>query len=139
MLRRVDSQALRCESLVGRWPRANAILFAGNSFESCLVAVAVPNTTKLLEWASGAGLQTDDVEVLCREAGAKQMVLSELQAQGKESKLRGFEMVKAVHLHPEEFSIENDLITPTFKLRRPQLLEFFKAQVDAMYSGLKRA
>lgn len=103
------------------------------------MAVAVPNRTKLLAWAAGAGVHSDDVEALCREAGAKQMVLTELQAQGKESKLRGFEMVKAVHLHPEEFSIENDLITPTFKLKRPQLLDFFKQQVDGMYSGLKRA
>jgi len=42
-------------------------------------------------------------------------------------------------LHTEEFGIENDLITPTFKLKRPQLLEYFKEQVDGMYTSLKRA
>lgn len=112
---------------------------AGNSFESCLVAVAVPNASAIKEWAAGAGVQTEDMAALCAEEGARAMVLSALQAQGKASKLRGFEMIKGVHLYPEEFSIEKDLITPTFKLRRPQLLEYFKTEVDGMYSSLKRA
>jgi long-chain acyl-CoA synthetase len=42
--------------------------------------------------------------------------------------LRGFEMLKAVHLEPVLFSIENDLITPTFKLKRPQLLKYYKVR-----------
>eukprot|EP00892_Ulva_mutabilis_P009730 jgi/Ulvmu1/7129/UM034_0035.1 len=129
---KVEAEYKKCSAIDQIW-------VYGNSFESCLVAVAVPNRSKLLSWAGGAGVQTEDWAALCNDAGARAMILSELQAQGKASKLRGFEMLKAVHLHPEEFSIENDLITPTFKLKRPQLLEFFKGQVDGMYTSLKRA
>jgi len=34
------------------------------------------------------------------------------------------------------FSIDNDCLTPTFKLKRPQLLKRYQSQVDAMYVGL---
>jgi long-subunit acyl-CoA synthetase (AMP-forming) len=40
--------------------------------------------------------------------------------------LKGFEMLKAIILDPTSFSIERDLITPTFKLKRPQLLNYYK-------------
>jgi long-subunit acyl-CoA synthetase (AMP-forming) len=33
------------------------------------------------------------------------------------------------------FSIENDCLTPTFKVRRPQLLQRYKAQIDAVYAS----
>lgn len=47
--------------------------------------------------------------------------------------LQGFEMVRKIHLDAEQFTVEENLITPTFKLKRPQLLQHYKAQVDAMY------
>ena len=47
--------------------------------------------------------------------------------------VQGFEQVRAVHLDEEQFSVEKDLLTPTFKLKRPQLLKHYQAQVDAMY------
>lgn len=40
--------------------------------------------------------------------------------------LKGFEMLKAVHLEPVAFDMERDLITPTFKKKRPQLLKHYQ-------------
>ncbi len=42
--------------------------------------------------------------------------------------------VQAVHLHPELFTVENGLLTPTFKLKRPQAKQAFQAAIDAMYA-----
>jgi hypothetical protein len=33
--------------------------------------------------------------------------------------------------------VDNDLMTPTFKLRRPQLLAHYKDVVDGLYASLK--
>jgi hypothetical protein len=49
-------------------------------------------------------------------------------AAGKEAGLKGFEQVKAIHLHPELFSVENGLFTPTFKLKRPQARARFQVR-----------
>lgn len=61
----------------------------------------------------------------------------ELTAVGKADKLKGFEIVKAVHLDHNLFSIEEDLLTPTFKFKRPQLQKKYQPQIDAMYVALK--
>jgi len=48
--------------------------------------------------------------------------------------LKGFEFIKAVHLDPIPFDMERDLITPTYKKKRPQLLKFYQVQV-VKFSG----
>ena len=63
-------------------------------------------------------------------------VLKSMLDEGRSAKLRGFEQVAAVSLSHELFSVENGLLTPTFKLKRPQAKAAFQAQIDAMYSGL---
>ena len=59
-------------------------------------------------------------------------------AVGKEAGLKGFEQVKAVHLHPELFSVENGLFTPTFKLKQAAGLgRRSRRHIDRMYASLK--
>ena len=40
--------------------------------------------------------------------------------------VKGFEIIKGVHLEPQPFDLERDLATPTFKLKRPQLLKYYQ-------------
>jgi long-chain acyl-CoA synthetase len=109
----------------------------GNSFKSCVIAVVVPNKEKLMEWAPSAGITEKDFAAVCKDPKAKAYVLGELVATGKAEKLKGFEIVKDVFLEPNQFSIEEELLTPTFKLKRPQLQSKYQAQIDAMYTALK--
>lgn len=52
------------------------------------------------------------------------------------AKLRGFEQLQALHLSPELWTVDNGLLTPTFKLKRPQAKAHFQAAIDAMYASL---
>jgi long-chain acyl-CoA synthetase len=110
-------------------------VLAGNSFENALVAVVVPKEGPLRD-----GVQADAsiaFEALCQLPEAKKFILQALAEQGKLSKLRGFEFIKNVHLDHEEFSAANDLMTPTFKLRRPQLKDYYQSMINEMYMALK--
>ena len=54
---------------------------------------------------------------------------------------QGFELVKALYIESADalFSVENELLTPTFKLKRPQLQKKYQGEIDAMYAALKKA
>ena len=41
--------------------------------------------------------------------------------------------VRMVHLHPEPFSVDNELLTPTLKNKRTQLRKTFAADINEMY------
>lgn len=42
------------------------------------------------------------------------------------AQLKGFEVLKAIHLDPVPFDLERDLLTPTYKKKRPQLLKYYQ-------------
>eukprot|EP00798_Chlamydomonas_sp_ICE-L_P010283 gene10283-8205_t len=103
----------------------------GDSLKSTLVAVVVPSEA-LLTWAKGEGIE-GDMAALCQDERAKEHVVAELTATGKADKLKGYEMIKKVHMVPEPFSVDDGLITPTFKFKRPQLQKKFQSEIDAIY------
>lgn len=44
--------------------------------------------------------------------------------------------VKDIYIHNEMFSIQNGLLTPTLKARRPELKEYFKAKIEQLYRNI---
>ncbi|XP_030951886.1 long chain acyl-CoA synthetase 4 isoform X1 [Quercus lobata] len=112
----------------------DSIWVYGNSFESFLVSVVNPNKQALERWAVENSV-TGDFNSICENPRAKEYILGELTKVAKEKKLKGFEIIKAVHLEPEPFDIERDLITPTYKIKRPQMLKYYKNVIDNMYKS----
>ena len=108
----------------------------GNSFESCVVAILVPSEAKVIAWAKEKGIDGDFASI-CAKPETKSMLLAEMVKTGRDAKLKGFEILKALHVDPVQFTVETDLITPTFKLKRPQLLKYYKDTVDALYTELR--
>jgi long-chain acyl-CoA synthetase len=124
------------ENVYGVLQEIDSIWVYGNSFESCLVAVVNPNQQVLEHWAEQHGI-TGNFAELCKNSRAKEHILTELTKIAKEKKLKGFEFIKAIHLDPLPFDIERDLITPTYKKKRPQMLKYYQGEIDALYKGLK--
>nr|GEX89324.1 long chain acyl-CoA synthetase 4-like [Tanacetum cinerariifolium] len=109
----------------------------GNSFESCLIAIANPNKQAVEKYAEEHNI-SGDFESLCENPKIKEYILGELARIGKEKKLKGFEFVKAIHLDPVPFDMERDLLTPTFKKKRPQMLKYYQPVIDNMYKTLNK-
>ncbi|KAJ7952141.1 Long chain acyl-CoA synthetase [Quillaja saponaria] len=116
------------ENMYGLVSAIDSIWIYGNSFESFLVAVVNPNVQALEHWAEENGV-TGDFNSLCSNSRAKDYLLGELTKIAKEKKLKGFEFIRAVHLDPVPFDMERDLITPTYKKKRPQLLKYYQVLI----------
>uniref|UniRef100_A0AAQ4RUX3 Long-chain-fatty-acid--CoA ligase n=1 Tax=Gasterosteus aculeatus aculeatus TaxID=481459 RepID=A0AAQ4RUX3_GASAC len=67
----------------------------------------------------------------------KKAILSDMTKLGKEAGLKSFEQVKDLYLHPEQFTIENGLLTPTLKAKRAELTALFQPQITTLYAKLQ--
>uniref|UniRef100_A0A8C2ZYS5 Long-chain-fatty-acid--CoA ligase n=1 Tax=Cyclopterus lumpus TaxID=8103 RepID=A0A8C2ZYS5_CYCLU len=107
----------------------------GDSLQSCLVGIVVPDPEVMPEWAKKKGI-FGTYKDLCKNTELKKAVLEDLVRLGKASGLHSFEQVKNIYIHSEMFSITNGLLTPTLKAKRPELKEFFKEKIDRLYDGI---
>ncbi|CAL0320429.1 unnamed protein product [Lupinus luteus] len=106
----------------------------GDSLNSSLVAIVSVDPDALKAWADSEGIMYNDLQQLCNDPRARAAVLAEMDAVGRNAQLRGFEFVKAVTLVLEPFTLENGLLTPTFKIKRPQAKEYFAKPISDMYN-----
>ncbi|KAH8479438.1 hypothetical protein H0E87_031340 [Populus deltoides] len=70
------------ENVYLRCPHITSIWVYGNSFESFLVAVVVPDRQALEDWAASHN-ETDDFKSLCKNLNARKYILDELNSIGK--------------------------------------------------------
>ncbi|KAF7665661.1 hypothetical protein LDENG_00135990 [Lucifuga dentata] len=105
----------------------------GDSLESYLIGIVVPDPEVLVDWAKERSF-VGSYKELCQNPDVKKVILEDMRAVGKEAGLKSFEQVKDIHLHPEMFSIANGLLTPTLKSRRADIHRVFQEQISNMYS-----
>ncbi|XP_030629484.1 long-chain-fatty-acid--CoA ligase 5 isoform X2 [Chanos chanos] len=108
----------------------------GDSLQSCLVGIVVPDAEVLPGFAENLGVK-GSLEELCKNQQIKKAILSDLIKLGREAGLKSFEQVKDLYLHADPFTVENGLLTPTLKAKRADLTKFFKAQIDSLYANLQ--
>ncbi|XP_035308927.1 long-chain-fatty-acid--CoA ligase 6 isoform X2 [Cricetulus griseus] len=105
----------------------------GDSLKAFLVGIVVPDPEVMPAWAQKKGIEGTYQE-LCANKELKKAILDDMVRLGKESGLYSFEQVKAIHIHSDMFSVQNGLLTPTLKAKRPELREYFKKQIEELYS-----
>ncbi|XP_059743972.1 long-chain-fatty-acid--CoA ligase 6 isoform X2 [Bos taurus] len=105
----------------------------GDSLKAFLVGIVVPDAEVMPSWAQKRGIEGTYAE-LCTNKELKKAILEDMVRLGQESGLHSFEQVKAIHIHSDMFSVQNGLLTPTLKAKRPELREYFKKQIEELYS-----
>uniref|UniRef100_A0A8B9CF31 Arachidonate--CoA ligase n=1 Tax=Anser brachyrhynchus TaxID=132585 RepID=A0A8B9CF31_9AVES len=107
----------------------------GDSLQAFLVGIVVPDSEVMPGWAKKRGFDGTYSE-LCKNKELKQAIMEDMVRLGKESGLHSFEQVKAIYIHSDMFSVQNGLLTPTLKAKRPELRDYFKKQIEELYSSI---
>lgn len=107
----------------------------GSSMENYLVAVVVPRTEKVVEYFNSKGetCSKDNVKEKYKDVALRKQIVTDLETLGRENDFKGFEVVKKVYLCPYQFTIENDLVGPTLKVKRHVAARHFKKEIEELY------
>jgi long-chain acyl-CoA synthetase len=107
----------------------------GKSTETFVVAIVVPDIDYAkVWWKEHKRSEFPGLETACVDKEFAQKIRSDMTAREKEEKLNGFEKVKKIHIAHDAFTVENNLLTPTFKLKRKETREKYQKEIDAMYA-----
>ncbi|KAL5018438.1 hypothetical protein ScPMuIL_004160 [Solemya velum] len=127
----------KIENVYVRSPLVCQVFIYGESLKATLVGVAVPDPDTLPGFAKKQLGLSGSVEDLARNPIVKEAIMESLMETAKKGGLASFEQMRDVYVYPEMFSVENGLLTPTFKAKRHELQKYFKPQIDAMYTKLQ--
>ncbi|MEO1272487.1 MAG: long-chain fatty acid--CoA ligase, partial [Myxococcota bacterium] len=94
------------------------------------IALIVPDIPALQEWAQEQGKSTQ-LDVLLNDPDVHKLYTSELAERG--TSFKGYERPRKFRLIKEEFSVENDMLTPKMSLKRRNVLKAYGDLIDAMY------
>ncbi|KAG9025800.1 hypothetical protein FRB95_009774 [Tulasnella sp. JGI-2019a] len=129
----------KVENIYSTCPGVAQVFIYGNSLKDHLVAVVIPDTNALSQICAKVEYKFDPtvapaVALAIKEPIVKKAMLDTLTVHAKKCGLKGFETVRGVHLSLEPFSVENDTMTPTFKIRRKDAYNLHKEAIDALYA-----
>jgi long-chain acyl-CoA synthetase len=97
-----------------------------------LVALAVVNPDHWNHFSAQLGVAPDKAESLCHmsvEEQAKKLIAAQIHD------FPGYAQIHRVLLLIEPWTIENNLLTPTLKIKRAQVVARFEQDIKALYEG----
>jgi len=108
------------------------VMLFGDQKKYC-VALVVPDQQVIEEFANARNLQFRTYSELLTRDEIKNIIKHDVISASTD--LPSYEKIKAFALIPEQFTTENELLTPTMKLKRNKIVERYSDMLEAMYGG----
>ena len=96
------------------------------------VALIVPDRAAIEKWARERGLDGSYEELL---AHGKVRKLFDVEIEEHSKNFRGYEHVRRFRLVPEEFSVDNGLLTPKMSLKRNVVTDRYGKELDELHAA----
>ncbi|RAH48546.1 putative AMP-binding enzyme [Aspergillus brunneoviolaceus CBS 621.78] len=112
----------------------------GDSVQTFLVGIFGVQPESYAPWASKVlrrNIEVTDIDGIkstLDEPQIRRAVLRDLDRVAKKHKLAGYEKIKNCALMLDPFTVENNLLTPTLKLKRPPAVKKYRHLLDDLYT-----
>lgn len=127
----------KLEGVYGQSAFVAQIFVHGESTESWLLAIVVAEIDQIKKAGIAKGIIAEgleDAEIIA-SVDVHKMILDNFGELHKMNKLNGIEKIKKIHLISEPFTQENDILTPTFKIKRNIARNVYKEKIDEIYKA----
>jgi len=110
---------------------ANAMIYGeGKAYNVCII---VPDFIALASYVESLGLSADGSNEIVSDERVQAFLGSEVANQLKIN-YGGYEIPKKFIFVPEDFTVENGLLTQTMKLKRKIVLNHYQDELDSLYT-----
>jgi long-chain acyl-CoA synthetase len=96
------------------------------------VALIVPDMAALQSWAQANGVPTAP-EALLQDPRTRELYRKEIENCSRDFK--GYEAIHDFVLSPDEMTTANDMLTPTLKLKRRNVMAKYGGRLQRLYAG----
>lgn len=101
------------------------------------MAVVVIDHEYVTPWAKANGYTTS-LPNLVEIPEVRKLFVEDMVKTCKSAKLHSFEIPKEFIVEVEPFSVENDVLTPTFKIKRQSALKRYENKINAAYNAINK-
>ena len=128
--------AEKLEIIYGGSPFISQIFVFGDSLQSYLIAMIVPEEDYVMKWAKGEyELKGRSFQEICNSKELYDAIRADLTRIHDQAGLLGFERIVKFKIDSESWSVDNGLLTPTFKLVRKQLKTRYQGAINELYKS----
>lgn len=128
----------KIEGVYSLYPLFSAILVHGDSLRAHIILIGICDpmqASALVKRVLGKDVAPTDIQglkAILNDNKVRREVLGDMKRLAKKAGLNSFEQVKGLHLEVDPFPEE--VLTPTFKVKRQAAAKHYKAVIDAVYA-----
>lgn len=134
----------KLEGGYGKSKYVQTIFVYGNSLESFLIAIIVPNKDNVFDYLKlnknisalknkESFIDVENFDKYLNEEDMKILMKNELDEIAKENNFNSLEKIRKFFITEKEFLISNGCFTPTLKLIRNNIVKMFEKEIEEMY------
>jgi len=114
------------------------VFIYGDSFQSYVVGIIVPKSKDVIDFLTKKGISNvtkENYKDYFDDPDLIKDILKEIDTYSRKNDIKGFEIIKKVYLSKEPFTIDNNLLTTTLKVRRHAAKKYFLKEIEKMYGN----